>query len=303
MATPPAPATTLHYLLPQVFSSPSNNPYPASTIAAVEATRARFFARQTSSSSSSAAQRRTSRPTITGSTSLPAKPARPVRTHKGNALSSASSGTYRQNFFDRCQRAMDQSRSLQRGAKVIAFRKGADGATPGLFSDEIMDEDDADDTLSSSPPPFGSSQGEDGGEREEDNELTRRRIIAEYSRLKRIYELKGHLEIGWIDPDQLDWLESEVKHQHQHQQYGQEEQEYWDRGVEALDPYAGANDQELEELWREARTWSQQQSSGNQKGEAMQMEDDEQMMMDDGGSDGFGDSDAAFEEALARLPY
>ena len=33
------------YLPPQVFSSPTDHTYPASTLAAVEATRARFFAR------------------------------------------------------------------------------------------------------------------------------------------------------------------------------------------------------------------------------------------------------------------
>ncbi len=133
------------------------------------------------------------------------------------------------------------------------------------------------------------------GEREEDDELTRRRIIAEYSRLKRIYELKGKMEIGWIDPDQLDWLESEVKQQ---QQYGQEGD--WEEGLDALDPYAGANDEELEELWREAQAASQQHNGREAIPGMMEEDEDDQMMMDD---DDFSDGDAAFEEALARLPY
>lgn len=165
---------------------------------------------------------------------------------------------------------MDQTRSAQRDRTVTEFRRGKDGATPGLFSDD-MDEDEEE---GSSPP--GSSQGE----REEDDELTRRRVIAEYARLKRIYELKGHLEIGWIDPDQLSWLEHESRqHLQQQQQQGEEDQ---------VDPYWGADDEELEQLWLESQSQSQSQQS-------------DVAMMDDGETDDF-DEDVAFEEALARLP-
>lgn len=163
---------------------------------------------------------------------------------------------------------MTNSRASQRSSRISAFRKGADGATPGLFSDE-MEEDDP----PSSPPSFFGDQGEAEG-REEDDEMTRRRIIAEYSRLKKIYELKGHLEIGWIDPDQLSWLEQ------------QEEAE----GVEEVDdPWWNANDEELEALWLESQEPSQGLNGGDvDMGEERMEEED------------WGDEE--FEQALARLP-
>lgn len=121
-----------------------------------------------------------------------------------------------------------------------------------------MDQDDDD---MSSPPPSSPP--------EEDDEMTRRRVIAEYARLKRVYEAKGHAEIGWLDPDQLEWLESEMQ--------GREEQQ--------VDPYWDATDDVLEELWRESM-----QSSQYGEGE-----------QDVGMPDEF-DVDEEFEEALARLP-
>lgn len=93
--------------------------------------------------------------------------------------------------------------------------------------------------------------------------MTRRRILAEYARLKRIYELKGELEIGWIDPDQLSWLEQQSN--------------------EELvgDPYWDVPDEVLEELWLES-----------QQGERRTEEEEDEDEWDD----------AELEEALARLP-
>lgn len=159
---------------------------------------------------------------------------------------------------------MDRSRAQHRQNQLLSFRRGADAYTPGVFSDEMEIEDD------SSPPPSPGLE-EEGGEKEEDNELTRRRIIAEYSRLKRIYELKGHLEIGWIDEEQLSWLESESKREE-----GEEVDEWW-----------AAGDEQLEQLWLESQT---QQRGGQSSGD---------VKMDEG-EDDF--DDPAFEEALARLP-
>ncbi|SOV02596.1 uncharacterized protein UDID_02037 [Ustilago sp. UG-2017a] len=270
---PNTPSTTTSYLPRQVFSSPNEPRYPASTLAAVEASRSRFFARQ-----QSATAPRT-RHTPFGSTTLQPSTTTTRRTHKSHPLSSASSASYRQSFFERCQRAMGDSRTSQRNTKIMTFRKGVDGATPGLFSDE-MDEDDP----PSSPPSVLGADGGDGGgecgegEREEDDEMTRRRIIAEYSRLKRIYELKGHLEIGWIDPDQLSWLEQVSKREgEQEARCGEED------GM--VDPYHNANDEELEQLWLE----SQQPSQGG--GRDVEMQDDREDW-----------DDRDFEEALARLP-
>ncbi|CDW97464.1 hypothetical protein [Sporisorium scitamineum] len=228
-----------HLLPHQSFSSPTNSEYPASTLAAVEATRARFFAQQSAGSSRAAPRSAPrSRPTLTGSTLLPRAASTSDtrhRTHKPHLLSSSSSTSYRQSFFDRCQRAMDKSRTLQRHQRITAFRKGADAFTPGgILSDDMDIEDEEPPASSLPPPPPRSSQ-----EREEDDELTRHRIIAEYSRLKRIYELKGHLEIGWIDPDQLSWLEREMKQQQQ-------------KEAEVVDPYWLADDEELEQLWVES---------------------------------------------------
>ncbi|SPO21514.1 uncharacterized protein UTRI_01001_B [Ustilago trichophora] len=289
-STPQAQSTPSQYLPRQVFSSPTDNPYPASTLAAVEATRARFFARQsgTSTSIQSAPRPRTRiRPTLTGSTSLSETR---IRTHKTQPLSSSSSSAYRQSFFERCQRAMDDSRSMERQKRVCAFRRGKDGFTSGLFSDEMDVEDDEYDSGASSPPGF---QGEeDAREREEDNELTRRKIIAEYSRLKRIYELKGHLEIGWIDPDQLSWLENEAKQQQEEKQGGG-----WE-GEEVVDPYWGANDEQLEQLWIESMSQTQHLPQQAENGGGV---GDVEMMMDQDGRDEW-EEDAAFEEALARLP-
>ncbi|SPO22323.1 uncharacterized protein UTRI_01001 [Ustilago trichophora] len=295
-STPQAESTPSQYLPRQVFSSPTDNPYPASTLAAVEATRARFFARQSgttqTATQSAPRPRPRSRSTLTGSTSLSESR---KRTHKTQPLSSASSSAYRQSFFERCQRAMDHSRSIEREKKVYAFRRGKDGFTSGLFSDEMdVEEEEEFDSSPSSPPLF---EGEEGaGEREEDNELTRRKIIAEYTRLKRIYELKGHLEIGWIDPDQLSWLENEAKQQHdeEHQHTGEEE---------VMDPYWGADDEQLEQLWIESMSQAQQiplqggdcdDGVGGDAGDGA-------MMMDEDVHDEW-EEDAAFEEALARLP-
>ncbi|CBQ70767.1 conserved hypothetical protein [Sporisorium reilianum SRZ2] len=257
------------FLPHQSFSSPTQNVYPASTLAAVEATRARFFAQQSGSSSNRngngtrSAPR--SRPTLTGSTLLPRTSATDgrQRAHKAHVLSSASTSAYRQSFFERCQRAMDQSRTTHRQQRITAFRKGADAFTRGLFSDDMdVEDDELSGAASSSPPPLPSQ------EREEDDELTRHRILAEYSRLKRIYELKGHLEIGWIDPDQLSWLENEVKQRD-----------------EEVDPYWLADDEQLEQLWVES-VLSQRERERVGADEAW---------------DEFG-GDAAFEEELARLP-
>lgn len=179
---------------------------------------------------------------------------------------------------------MDNSRAAQRHQRITAFRKGADAFTRGLFSDDMDVEDDDSMPASSSPPPMPPSSQE----REEDDELTRHRIIAEYSRLKRIYELKGHLEIGWIDPDQLSWLESEVKQQQHEQQHEQQQQQ------EDVDPYWLADDEQLEQLWIESLQLSQQQQQPGGEG-ASEMVQDEQ-----GRADEF--DDAAFEEELARLP-
>lgn len=180
---------------------------------------------------------------------------------------------------------MDTARSVQRSERVSAFRKGADGFTRELFSDDMDEDDDASsNAVPSSPPAMGQWAGE---EREEDDELTRRRIIAEYSRLKRIYELKGHLEIGWIDPDQLSWLEGEMRQQ---QQQGEPESVADDGGV--YDPYWMADDEQLEQLWIESQQQHQQQQ------QHMMEEDGQASMM----VDEFDQDDAGFEEALARLP-
>lgn len=176
---------------------------------------------------------------------------------------------------------------------MCAFRRGKDGFTSGLFSDEMDVEEEEEDEFNSSPssPPLfegEEGEGEGEGEREEDNELTRRKIIAEYSRLKRIYELKGHLEIGWIDPDQLSWLENEAKQQH--------EEEHEHRGAEeVVDPYWGANDEQLEQLWIESMSQAQQIPQQGGGG------DDGEIMMDEDVRDEW-EEDTAFEEALARLP-
>lgn len=255
------------YLPPGQFSSsPTERAlYPASTMAAVEAKRARFFAQQ----SGCASRRARSRPTPTGSTSL-------KRPHKSHPLSSNASCSYRQSFFEQCQRAMETTRSVQRTERVSAFRKGADAFTRDLHSDD-MDEDDLPSSsvgATSSPP--ASSQASSQELREEDDELTRRRIIGEYSRLKRIYELKGHLEIGWIDPDHLDWLESEIQQQ---QHASQEEHVH--------DPYLMADDETLEQLWIESQ---QQSQTPIEQGQQHAIVVDE-----------FED-DASFEHALAMLP-
>lgn len=182
----------------QVFSSPTDHKrYPAATLAAVEATRARFFARDSSAR----------RP-----------PRRPITAHP------LSAGSYRQSFYERCQQAMDQTRAEERTQRVTAFRKGQSEFTKGFFSDDAMDVEDE----PSSPPP--SSQ-------DEDDELVRHKIIAEYSRLKRIYELKGQLEIGWMHPDHVAWLEDEIR---QHD------------GA-PIDPLLNAADDELEQLWQQSR--------------------------------------------------
>jgi hypothetical protein len=153
---------------------------------------------------------------------------------------------------------MNQTRTAQRNAQVRAFRTGIDGATPGLYSDEM----DQDDDSAPSSPPYPS----DAEAREEDDELTRARILAEYARLKRIYELKGHLEIGWIDPDQLEWLEHETRYD------------------ELVHPLERADDEQLQQLWIES-----QQQQAHATDEAMH------------DVDGF--DDPAFEQALAQLPY
>ena len=97
--------------------------------------------------------------------------------------------------------------------------------------------------------------------------------------------MKGHLEIGWIDPDQLSWLENEAKKE-------QESEGGWE-GEEVGDPYWNANDEELEQLWLE----SQQQSQASQQSDVSMMDEERY-------GDEFGDDydDASFEEALARLP-
>lgn len=201
--------------------------------------------------------------------------------HKDHLLSSAGAATYRQSFLDRCQRAMHQERSVHRHNMVTKFRKGVDGATPALFSDDMdvdMDEEDSD-ALPPSSPPMQEFERE-GEEREEDNEMTRRMIIAEYQRLKRVYELKGELEIGWIEPDQLAWLEQQQA-QAQAQANGFQADE---EGEEQVDPYWDADDEELEQLWLQ----SQQQPPPPQQ---------DVYMMDD---DDF--TDPELDEALARLP-
>ncbi|GAC96886.1 hypothetical protein PHSY_004470 [Pseudozyma hubeiensis SY62] len=256
-AAAPAAATSSpssskgNYLPEQIFSSSptERSLYPASTIAAVNATRARFFAQHSSSTTS----RSRSRPTPTGSTTRSYKP-QPFST------SSSSSSSYRKSFFERCQRAMDTSRSSARKQQIDGFRKGIHGGNRELFSDE-MDQDDDD---LSSPPPSSPP--------EEDEELTRRQVIAEYARLKRVYEAKGHAEIGWLDPDQLEWLEREMQ--------GREEEE-------VVDPYWDATDDVLEELWRESMQSSQYAAEEQE---------------DVGMPDEFDDEDEAFEEALAMLP-
>lgn len=282
------------YLPPQVFSSPTDHTYPASTLAAVEATRARFFARHARGGSHTAPR---SRATPTGTTTLPMSGR---RTHKAHAFST-SAGSYRQSFFERCQRAMEQSRAAQRAERVLALRKGADAFTPGILSDDMdLDLDGADSTPSSPPPACFSNEheqgqeegeAEGGEEREEDDELTRRRILAEYSRLKRIYELKGHLEIGWIDPDQLSWLEAEMRHQDQAPCEPQEAPN------QVHDPYWLANDDELEQLWRESLSQPPLvHTNAVDAPDASMMEDKAENEMHD---DFY---DPAFEEALARLP-
>lgn len=232
------------HLPEQVFSSPSDqNLYPASTLAAVEATRARFFARGRGGGGGS------SRPT----------PRRAVTSHP---LSAQQAGSYRQSFYERCQHAMDHTRSAARKQRVESFRKGQSEFTRGFFSDEAMEVEDDESAAPSSPGP------------DEDDELVRRKIIAEYSRLKRIYELKGHLEIGWLHPDQVAWLEEEMQ-QHHPSALNQES-----RATTAIpDPFLDANDEQLEQLW----IHSQQQDT------LLDLE--------------FNDTDAAFEQALANLPY
>ncbi|PWZ03363.1 hypothetical protein BCV70DRAFT_197580 [Testicularia cyperi] len=300
-ATPTAPLASTLIVTPtsagsrpplpeQVFSSPSDQHlYPAATMKAVETTRARFFARNGTASGSSRPGRAHSE-----ARSRPTGTRRPITSHS-LSVSAAASGTYRQNFFERCQRAMHQTQASAREARVQAFRKGQDAFTRGMFSDD-MDIEEDENTPSSPPmsPTFSSPDIEDG-EREEDNELTRRKIIAEYSRLKRIYELKGHLEIGWIDPEQMAWLEQEAKLQSERDGHDSVLSDTSLHGRLPQDPLLWANDEDLEQLWLD----SQQQPSHHppqSDDTLMHVEQDPALA-----TDYF--SDDAFEQALADLPY
>lgn len=209
---------------------------------------------------------------------------------------------------------MNHSRAQQRQQKVLAFRKGADAFTSsnGILSDDIdvdMDEDGTDLDHSSPPAPSlhynddddGGGGGEAGGVREEDDEMTRRKILAEYSRLKRISELKGHLEIGWIHPDHLDWLETEVEQEKRRMESSMQQGEQ-----QMIDPYWQVDDQQLEQLWLDSLSpphsaLPQQGSEWQQQAASMAMP----MAMQQGKiEDAFDDDDddVAFEQALAQLP-
>ena len=46
---------------------------------------------------------------------------------------------------------------------------------------------------------------------EMDEELIRRVMIAEYRRIKRQHEISGERELGWLEPDQVAYLEEEMR--------------------------------------------------------------------------------------------
>lgn len=138
---------------------------------------------------------------------------------------------------------------------------------------------DDDQSTPSSPGPSSSQEAV-----EEDDELTRRKIIAEYSRLKRIYELKGQLEIGWMHPDHVAWLEDEIREHGPQLSQTSSLVNDDDKDAALIDPLLNARDEELEQLW----IHSQQQPVQPR---------DENM------ADEYTDNDAAFEQALANLPY
>ncbi|KAN0061088.1 hypothetical protein ACQY0O_006823 [Thecaphora frezii] len=135
---------------------------------------------------------------------------------------------WRAKFRERCrqQMARDRARTLARtrGASFLQYEsvQADDEAelvlTPGSASasarpkrSEMIGSDD----LPSSDFDTDMDLGEDSGAGsrwwEEDEELIRRVMVAEYRRIKRAQEASGEREVGWLDPDEVAYLEEEIK--------------------------------------------------------------------------------------------
>ncbi|SPO35592.1 uncharacterized protein PSFLO_01063 [Pseudozyma flocculosa] len=248
VAGPSSSAAQDRYLPLQTFSSPNSTPLPAHTHALLESKRQSLFTGSSNRTAASTHAPSRSRYAVADSGRLSGNRARPHhRSSDPASLSSpdrslaagAAAGAvaldqdsptrqvWRAKFRQRCQQQMARDR-----ARTLAHTRGASflrhmGAepddelvlTPGhadpssrfrradmIGSDDLPSSSDVDADMDEGGPAAGGSRWW-----EDDEELIRRVMVAEYRRIKRAQEASGEREVGWLDPDEVAYLEEETR--------------------------------------------------------------------------------------------
>ncbi|CAO1614222.1 unnamed protein product [Sympodiomycopsis kandeliae] len=150
-----------------------------------------------------------------------------------------SARLYRQRFRQRCQAAM--TREKKRSSAIARLRGGHHDGVFGGGGDS-SDEDTRSSPFNSSDLSSSEMEGTMGSDEEdEDAELFRRVMLAEYKSILRSQEYSGQCELGWMNADEVAWLEDELQREQQ------EGVEYYDEEDELYQQYQHAQQQQQQQ--------------------------------------------------------
>lgn len=127
---------------------------------------------------------------------------------QGHDEASTSARLMRQGFRQRCQEAMAKDRQRDRNRRLQDISRGftaSDGSEQ--YSDDIRTSDGTN----------TAHEWQGYGKADEEEELLRRQMLAEYRAMVQEQEQQGHVALGWLGPEELEWLEEEHRREENEQ--------------------------------------------------------------------------------------
>jgi len=144
----------------------------------------------------------------------------------------------RQQFRQKCQEAMARDRNRDRERKLQKSRESGSSA-PNSDTDGYTTYG-TENSLSSD-----CGNGLEIEQMNEEEEAIRRIMTAEYRRMLKKQEEEGSLEVGWLGPDEVAWLEEEIRKEDQleHEQSMEPPPDMVDEDEELCDIFEHAQSQ------------------------------------------------------------
>ncbi|UZJ54408.1 hypothetical protein CBS101457_003728 [Exobasidium rhododendri] len=121
---------------------------------------------------------------------------------------SSSARLIKQQFRLKCQEAMAKDRRKDR-ARMISQSRSHRGIKDVDSDEEQHDKEKHRLVLCSDD--LSSSDYEEANMNDREMEMARRILAGDYKRMLRDQERSGQMQVGWLDPDEVAWLEEEIK--------------------------------------------------------------------------------------------